>query len=91
MNESSRLEGRPDDCVHSLSSIVADADRLLSAGEVAALLSVPESWVRQETRADRMPHLTLGRYRRYRRADVLEWLETQNSGQWRKHRPRAVA
>jgi excisionase family DNA binding protein len=66
-------------------------DRLLTASEVAGLLSVPESWVRAETRADRIPHLKLGRYRRYDRAAVLEWLEGQQGGQWRKHKPRVPA
>jgi excisionase family DNA binding protein len=63
-------------------------DRLLTAAEVADLLSVPESWVRAETRADRIPHLTLGRYRRYDREAVLAWLEEQRAGQWRKHQPK---
>jgi excisionase family DNA binding protein len=66
-------------------------DRLLTAAEVAELLSVPESWVRQETRAGRLPHLELGRYKRYDRAAVLEWLAGQRAGQWRKHEPRAPA
>lgn len=60
---------------------------LLEAHEVAELLSVPVSWVRAETRAGRIPHLELGRYRRYDREAVLAWLETQRAGQWRKHRP----
>ena len=64
-------------------------DRLLNAAEVAELLSVPESWVRQETRAGRIPHLRLGRYCRYERAAVVEWLEGQRAGQWRRHIPKA--
>jgi len=62
-------------------------DRLLTAAEVAERLSVPEGWVRQETRAGRLPHLTLGRYKRYEWDAVVEWLETQRAGQWRKHTP----
>jgi excisionase family DNA binding protein len=62
-------------------------DRLLTAGEVAKRLSVPETWVRAETRTGRMPHLELGRYRRYSWPEVEAWLETQRAGQWRKHRP----
>ena len=42
-------------------------DRLLTAKEVAELLAVPESWVREATREGRIPHLKLGRYRRYQR------------------------
>jgi excisionase family DNA binding protein len=66
-------------------------DRLLDASEVAALLHVPTSWVRAETRAGRLPHLELGRYRRYDRDAVLAWLEDQRGGQWRKHKPTVTA
>ncbi len=63
-------------------------ERLLTAGEVAELLSVPESWVRQESRReDRIPHVRLGRYVRFEREAVLAWLEGQRAGQWRKHKP----
>lgn len=55
-------------------------DRLLTAGEVADLLGVPEGWVRERTRAGQLPHVTLGRYRRYDRADVLAWVEAQKAG-----------
>ena len=50
---------------------------LLTAAEVAALLSVRESWVREATRDGRLPHLRLGRYRRYRQSDIERWLEAQ--------------
>jgi excisionase family DNA binding protein len=50
-------------------------DRLLTAQEVADYLTVPETWVRNETRADRIPHVKLGKYRRYRVEEVLAWLE----------------
>jgi excisionase family DNA binding protein len=66
-------------------------ERLLTAEEVAELLSVPESWVRAETRADRIPHLKLGRYRRYEWEAVTAWLEEQRAGQWRKHKPKVPA
>lgn len=39
------------------------------------LLAVPVSWVRESTRSGAMPHVQLGRYRRYRREDVEPWLE----------------
>jgi excisionase family DNA binding protein len=64
------------------------SDRLLTAREVAELLSVPVSWVRQESRADRIPHLRLGRYVRYDREAVLAWLEQQQCGHWRRHQPK---
>jgi excisionase family DNA binding protein len=64
-------------------------DRLLTAPELAELLSVPVSWVREHTRSGQIPHVQLGRYRRYRREAVLAWVEEQEAGgaAWRKHRP----
>jgi excisionase family DNA binding protein len=57
------------------------ADRLLNASEAAALLNVPESWIREQTRRGLVPHVRLGRYVRYRRVAVVEWLEPQELGQ----------
>jgi excisionase family DNA binding protein len=51
------------------------ADRLLTAEDVAEWLAVPVSWVRESTRSGAMPCVELGRYRRYREADVARWLE----------------
>ena len=68
-------------------------DRLLTADEVSTLLSVPVGWVRAETRAGRMPHVQLGRYRRYRETDLRAWLESLTEGGtpgWRKHRPQVA-
>lgn len=67
------------------------SDRLLTAAELAERLSVPESWVRAETRAERLPHVKLGRYRRYDWPAIVVWLEEQRAGQWRKHRPSVSA
>jgi excisionase family DNA binding protein len=66
-------------------------ERLLSASEVAERLNVPESWVRAETRANRLPHVQLGRYRRYDWHAVVDWLEDQRAGQLRKHKPQVPA
>ena len=49
-------------------------DALLTADEVAALLRVTKAWVYAETRAQRIPHIPLGRYVRYRQSAVLEWI-----------------
>ena len=51
------------------------SDRLLDAKEVAGWLNVPVSWVRESTRSGAMPCVELGRYKRYREADVAKWLE----------------
>jgi excisionase family DNA binding protein len=46
------------------------SERLLTAAEVAELLAVPVSWVRESTRSGAMPCVGLGRYKRYRREAV---------------------
>jgi excisionase family DNA binding protein len=56
---------------------------LLTVEEVAELLRVPPSWVYERTRrraGDRIPGFRLGKYWRFREADVLAWLERQRSG-----------
>jgi excisionase family DNA binding protein len=47
---------------------------LLTAKEVAALLRVTPGWVYTETRRDRIPHLRLGRFVRYRREALDAWM-----------------
>jgi excisionase family DNA binding protein len=58
-------------------------DRLMTAGEVGELLGVPTSWVYEQSRLGRIPTVTLGRYRRYRRSAIEAWverLETPDNG-----------
>jgi excisionase family DNA binding protein len=55
---------------------------LLTVQEVAEILKVPVSWVYERTRrrgADRMPGFRLGKYWRFREADVFAWLERQRA------------
>jgi excisionase family DNA binding protein len=65
-------------------------DRLLTDAEAAELLAVPKSWVGEAARAGRLPHMMLGRYRRFDRADLLAWREEQKTGRPQR-RPRAAA
>jgi excisionase family DNA binding protein len=55
-------------------------NRLLTAAEVAELLSVPTSWVYAEARAGRMPHITVGRYRRFSLDSIDEWAKSRERG-----------
>ena len=48
---------------------------LLTAGDVAGLLGVPPSWVYEQARLGRIPTVMLGRYRRFRREAIEEWVE----------------
>ena len=52
----------------------AGMDPLLTADEVARLLRVSRAWVYAETRKKRIPHVPLGRYVRYRRSAMTEWI-----------------
>jgi excisionase family DNA binding protein len=54
--------------------------RLLDAPGLAELLDVPETWVRAEARAERIPHVRLGRYMRFDPAEVENWLEGRRKG-----------
>ncbi len=47
---------------------------LLFADDIAALVGMTKDWVYAETRAGRIPHLTLGRYYRYRPESIDAWL-----------------
>jgi excisionase family DNA binding protein len=50
--------------------------RLVTAREIAEVLSVPETWVREHTRSGAIPHVELGRYRRYDLDEVLAWVDS---------------
>jgi excisionase family DNA binding protein len=67
------------------------SEHLLTAADVAELLSVPVSWVREHTRSGRIPHVQLGHYVRYRRETVVRWIDQQEAMTFRKHRPRVLA
>ena len=59
----------------------ANPERLLSVEEVAALLHVPVSWVYGRTRkrsSERLPGYRLGKYWRFREAEILAWLKSQD-------------
>ena len=54
---------------------------LLTAEEAARLLNVPVSFVRQETRAERMPYVPIGaRYKRYEAEALRAWWESRRRG-----------
>jgi excisionase family DNA binding protein len=63
--------------------------KLLTAAEVARLLGVPRSWVYEQSRLERIPTVTLGRYRRYRREAIDAWIAELEAGP-RRATPRHV-
>jgi excisionase family DNA binding protein len=54
---------------------IRSATSLLTAEGVGELLGVPRSWVYEQSRRGRIPTVTLGRYRRYRRESIERWIE----------------
>jgi excisionase family DNA binding protein len=53
---------------------------LLTAPEVAHVLGVPVSWVYEQSRRGRIPTVTLGRYRRFRRSAIDAWVDRLEAG-----------
>jgi len=47
-----------------------ESEYLLTAGQLSEQLNVPESWIRSEQRAGRIPVRYLGRYVRFKRSEV---------------------
>ena len=59
---------------------LGDVDRLLTAEEIAERLGMKTDWVWAQARAGRIPHVRLGRYRRFRESAVEEWLRELETG-----------
>jgi hypothetical protein len=57
---------------------------LLDATAAGALLGVPESWMLAEARADRIPHVRLGRYVRFDANELAHWWRARARGPWRR-------
>ena len=59
------------------------ATPLVDAAEAGRLLSVPASWVLAEARANRIPHVRLGRYVRFSADELEAWWRARMRGPWR--------
>lgn len=55
-------------------------NRLIDAAEAAELLSVPKTWLLAEARADRVPHVRLGRYVRFDPDELATWARERTRG-----------
>jgi excisionase family DNA binding protein len=49
--------------------------RPVTVDDVAERLGVTKDWVWAQARAGRIPHVQLGRYRRFREEALEEWLD----------------
>jgi excisionase family DNA binding protein len=55
-------------------------ERLLTAEQAGELLNVPPSWVLAQARADRIPHVRLGRYVRFDAGELEAWWQARTRG-----------
>jgi excisionase family DNA binding protein len=53
---------------------------LLDAKAAADLLGVPSTWVLAEARADRIPHVRLGKYVRFQADELEAWWRARSRG-----------
>ena len=74
----------PNDAVRTTATEAArEESHLLTVHEVATMLQVPVSWVYGRMRkrsVERLPGYRLGKYWRFRQAEVLAWVESQRRG-----------
>lgn len=53
---------------------------LIDSAQAADLLGVPKTWVLAEARADRIPHVRLGRYVRFEAEQLEAWWQARRRG-----------
>ncbi len=83
MTTSAKLVRQPEEDLHTKSVGAVPEHALLTVEEVAEMLQVRPSWVYEHTRrraVDRIPGFRLGKYWRFREADVRVWIERQRAG-----------
>jgi excisionase family DNA binding protein len=56
----------------------SDFEPLWEAEDVARVLRVPVRWVREATRDGRLPHVSIGRYKRYSPSAIRGWIKAQS-------------
>jgi excisionase family DNA binding protein len=57
---------------------------LINAKEAAVQLGVPHTWLLAEARADRIPHVRLGKYVRFDASELEVWWRARAQGPWRR-------
>ena len=54
------------------------SDDLVTVSQIADFLQVPSSWVYGRTRSrgsERIPHFKLGKYLRFSKSEVIDWIQ----------------
>jgi excisionase family DNA binding protein len=59
---------------------VSAETKLLDADAVARMIGMSRDWIYAEARADRIPHVKFGRYTRFRREAIEDWIREQERG-----------
>ena len=80
------LDGMGEELLDALADRLAErslAAPLLDAEQAGRLLNVPSTWLLAEARADRVPHVRLGRYVRFDAAELGVWWRARARGPWR--------
>ena len=77
--------------VSGMTDLSVPATELLTADDVAAMLGMTSGWVYEQSRLGRIPTVSLGRYRRYRREAIEQWLLQLEAGGVRESSPRRTA
>ena len=71
----------PNEAAHTaVTEVGREESHLLTVHEVAEMLQVPVSWIYGRMRkrsVERLPGYRLGKYWRFRQAEVLAWVESQ--------------
>ena len=74
------LEGYTGHENRSCASSTPDSMTLVTAGELATRLNLPESWIRNQERLGRIPSVRAGKYVRFRVSDVERSLNQKQGG-----------
>ena len=61
-------------------AVPASAGSLLTADDVAAMLGMGPDWVYAQVRANRIPHVRLGRRVRFRAESIEQWIRELERG-----------
>ena len=54
-------------------------DALLDPRQAATFLNVPRSWVYSAAEKGTLPSFRIGKYRRFKKSELAEWLENQRA------------
>jgi excisionase family DNA binding protein len=58
-----------------------ESNDLLTLEQLCSLLQTPKTWVYRQTREKTIPFIKLGKYLRFYRPDINEWIKKQQVNQ----------